>query len=256
MTLEELRCIAVSVGERQGWDFSRVQDERDPVPWDYIDVVRRYLRPLDRILDIGTGGGEKFLALACHLGTGIGIDASTDMIKTALKNKVSSQANNVSFEVMDAKALRFANAEFDVVLNRHCTVDVGESCRVLRSGGFFVTQQVGARNTQNICALFGCGPGGEYEQNPSQGVTSLAEAFRQRRCRVVCTVEYDVRYWFLDVESLLFWLKAIPIPQDFDIKVHWRQVDQIITALGTPKGIETNEHRELLIVQKPFLRPS
>lgn len=45
MTLEELRCIAASVGERQGWDFSRVQDERDPVPWDYIDVVRRYLRP-------------------------------------------------------------------------------------------------------------------------------------------------------------------------------------------------------------------
>jgi len=45
MTLEELKRIAASVGERQGWDFSRVRDERDPVPWDYIDVVRRYLRP-------------------------------------------------------------------------------------------------------------------------------------------------------------------------------------------------------------------
>jgi len=256
MTLKELKRIAASVGERQGWDFSRVRDERDPVPWDYVDVVRRYLRPSDRVLDVGTGGGEKFLALATHFGTGIGVDASTDMIRMALKNKSSSQTNNVSFEVMNAKALEFTNAEFDVVLNRHCTVDVRESYRVLRPGGFFITQQVGARNTQNICALFGCGPGGQYEQDPSQGVTTLAEAFRQRGCRVVCTAEYDVRYWFLDVESLLFWHKAIPMPEDFDIETHWRQVDQIITEYRAPKGIETNEHRELLIVQKPFLRPS
>jgi SAM-dependent methyltransferase len=251
MTLEELRCIAASVGERQGWDFSRVQDERDPVPWDYIDVVRRYLRPSDRILDIGTGGGEKFLALACHFGTGIGIDASTEMIGAALTNKSSLAADNVSFEVMRAEVLQFTDAEFEVVLNRHCTVDVGEVFRVLRPGGFFITQQVGARNTQNICALFGCGPGGQYEQGPSQGVTTLAEAFRQCGCRVVCTAEYDVRYWFLDVESLLFWLKAIPIPKDLHIEIHWRQVDQIITEYRTPKGIETNEHRELLIVQRP-----
>ena len=34
---------------------------------------------------------------------------------------------------------------------------VREAARVLRPGGYFITQQVGARNTQNICALFGCG---------------------------------------------------------------------------------------------------
>ena len=62
MTLKELKRIAASVGERQGWDFSRVRDERDPVPWDYLDVVRNYLRPSDRVLDVGTGGGEKFLS--------------------------------------------------------------------------------------------------------------------------------------------------------------------------------------------------
>jgi hypothetical protein len=59
-----------------------------------------------------------------------------------------------------------------------------------------------------------------------------------------------VRYWFLDVESLLFWFQAIPMPEDFDIETHWRQVDHVITEFSTPQGIETNEHRELLIVQK------
>jgi len=251
--LAALQRVAASVGERQGWDFSRVRDERDPVPWDYIDVVRRYLRLSDRVLDIGTGGGKKLLTLAPYFGTGIGIDVSAEMIEAASANKSSSLAGNVSFEVMRAEALQFADAEFDVVLNRHCTVDVGEVFRVLRPGGYFITQQVGARNTQNICALFGCGPGGEYEWDPNQKVSALAGAFRQRECCVVCTAEYDVRYWFLDPESLIFWHKAIPMPEDFYIDVHWRQVDRIVTEFRTPRGIETNEHRELLIVQKPSL---
>jgi len=251
MTLEELKHIAVSVGKRQGWDFSRVHDERDPVPWDYAEVVCRYLQPTDRALDVGTGGGERFLALAPYFGTGVGIDINPEMVETALANKAAALADNVSFEVMPAEALRFADAEFDLVLNRHSAVDVGETLRVLRPGGHFIMQQVGQRNLGNICALFGCGPGGEYAYDPQQEeVSALAEAFRQRGARVVCTGEYDVGYWFLDVESLIFLLKAVPIPEDFDIEKHWRQVDCIIMEFRTPRGIETNEHRELLIVQR------
>ena len=33
--LDELKQIADAVGTRQGWNFSRVRDERDPVPWHY-----------------------------------------------------------------------------------------------------------------------------------------------------------------------------------------------------------------------------
>jgi hypothetical protein len=62
--------------------------------------------------------------------------------------------------------------------------------------------------------------------------------------------EYDVRYWFCDVESLVFWHMAIPLPEDFDVERHWQEVDYIIANYTTPRGIETNEHRELLIAQK------
>jgi SAM-dependent methyltransferase len=249
MKLEELERITASVGERQGWDFSRVRDEIAPVPWDYMEVVPRYLKPSDRVLDVGTGGGERFLSLASHFDTGVGVDISAEMIKTARKNKASAQVSNVSFEVMCAEDLQFPDAEFDVVLNRHSVADVDQIVRVLRPGGYFVMQEVGQRNLGNICSLFGCGPGGEYGQE-SQNINVLAQAFRQRGCRVICTAEYDVGYWFLDVESLIFLLKAVPIPEDFDIERHWRQVDRIITEHSTSKGIKTNEHRELLIVQK------
>jgi hypothetical protein len=121
---------------------------------------------------------------------------------------------------------------------------------VLRPGGIFITQQVGPGNTRNICTLFGCGPGGTYEQEPAQDLESLVGAFGALGCAILARAEYDVGYYFLDVESLVFWHKAIPMPEDFEIEVHWRRVAQIVQAFSTPAGIETNEHRELLIVQK------
>ena len=162
VTLEDLKRIAASVGERRGWDFSRVRDDRDPVPWDYADVVHRYLQPSSRVLDVGTGGGERFLALTPHFGTGVGIDADPTMLRVARENTPPSLVDKVSFEVMLAEVLQFSDAVFDVVLNRHAPVYVEEIIRVLRPDGFFITQQVGVRNTENICSIFGCGPGGEY----------------------------------------------------------------------------------------------
>jgi hypothetical protein len=36
----------------------------------------------------------------------------------------------------------------------------------------------------------------------------------------------------------------------FDPERDWRHVREIITRYSTPRGIETNEHRELLVVRK------
>jgi SAM-dependent methyltransferase len=96
VTPDELRAIARSVGERTGWDFSGVRDDRDPVPWDYQDVVRRYLRPDSRVLDIGTGGGEQFLQLVPAIGAGLGIDADPGMVATARAGTPPELAGKVS----------------------------------------------------------------------------------------------------------------------------------------------------------------
>ena len=257
VTLEELKRIAVSVGERHGWDFSRMRTDRDPVPWDYADVVRRYLQPSSQVLDIGTGGGEQFLALAPCFGAGVGIDADPTMIQVAQENTPPSLADRVSFDVMRAETLRFPDAAYDVVLNRHASVYVEEIVRVLRSDGIFITQQVGGRNTQNIFSVFGWGSNGEYWSKYwrergffPQDVATMNEAFHQAGCTVIARAEYDVRYYFLDVASLVFWFKSVPLPEDFNVEKHWRQVARIITEYRTPKGVETNEHRELLIVRK------
>lgn len=252
LTLEQLKRISDSVGERRGWDFSRMRVKRAPVPWNYTDVARQFLADTDSVLDVGTGGGELFLTLAPYFGKGVGIDSSVEMIEQALRNKMAQKAANVEFKAMDGNRLEFDDEHFDVVLNRHCDINVSQTARVLRTDGYFVTQQVAYENTINILNAFAWTPA-SFGDNWWQPVEQLAAEFEQSGCRVVAKAEYNVRYWFSDVESLVFWLKAVPLPEPFDLEHHWEGVNRIIREFSTPRGIETNEHRELLIVQKVMM---
>src|SRR5688572_31720671 len=159
ITASSLARLSDEVGESRGWDVSRVRDSRDPIPWDYMDVVRRYLRPTDRVLDVGTGGGERFLRLAPSFGEGVGIDALDAMVRTARENTPPELAGKVRFELMRDDALTFADESFDVVLCRHAEARPGPVARVLRPGGYCVTQGVGERNTRSVCDAFGSSTG-------------------------------------------------------------------------------------------------
>ncbi|MDQ4100545.1 MAG: class I SAM-dependent methyltransferase [Chloroflexota bacterium] len=245
---EQLMEIAASVDERRGWDFSRMQTEREPVPWDYLEIVPRYLTFADAVLDIGTGGGEKFLAFAQYFEQGVGIDPDPDMIRAARENAASQP--NVTFVEMGFEALSFPDATFDVVLNRHALLCVPEVVRVLKPGGYVVTQGVGAANMANIREAFGTGSGVRYADEYRAAIDSLLA----HGCRIVVTGSYNVRYWVKDLPSLIFWFKAIAganeVPEGFSVERDWQIVKRIVAEWTTPRGVLTNEHRTLLIAQK------
>ena len=161
MTLDELRRVAADVGELSGWDFSSSRTDRDPVPWEYEQVVRQYLTPTSRVLDIGTGGGEQFTRLAPHAGRTIAIDHSRSMMAQARKT-LRPLAGVVSLALMDSRALAFVEGCFDLVLDRHAGSDAGQVARVLKPGGVFITQQVGGRYMQALFDAFGWGSNGEW----------------------------------------------------------------------------------------------
>jgi SAM-dependent methyltransferase len=250
MTFDDLEQIVEGVGKIEGWDFSRVRDGRDPVPWNYVDVVQQYLKPTDRVLDIGTGGGEIFLSLAPYFGEGVGIDENPAMIKTAQRNQSTLSIDNISLMRMDGDDLQFNTEEFDVVLLRHLRVYVSEVVRVLRPGGYSITQAVGQRSSLNFLKAFGWTPA-SFGPDWHQSVAEVANQFRSHGCHIIAQAEYDVPYWFQDMESFMFWLMAVPWPEKIELEKHWQNINRIVETCQTERGIETNEHRELLIVQKP-----
>ena len=208
MTLDDLKLIVEGVGKLDGWDFSRVRDGRDPVPWSYVDVVQKYLKPTDRVLDIGTGGGEIFLSLAPYFGEGVGIDENPAMIKTAQRNQSALLIDNISLMRMDADGLQFNTEAFDVVLSRHVWVYSSEVVRVLRPGGYFIMQAVGQRSSLNFFKAFGWTIA-SFGPDWYQSVAEVKDQFRHG-CHIIAQAEYDVPYWFQDMKSLMFWLMAVP----------------------------------------------
>lgn len=234
--------------------------DRDPVPWHYPDIVRKYLAPSSYVLDIGTGGGEVFLSLAEHFSRGIGIDRKASMVRTALQNRHLSLQDKARFLVMKAEALAFPNNSFDLVLNRHAPIFRDEVVRVLRPGGYFITQQVGGRNAQSIFDAFGWGSNEQHwirffaqergEDFRELQVRGLLRSLPAAGCTVIAHGEYDVRTYFQDEEALAFYLLWSPLPEKLDPERHYRQVTRLLEEHRTPRGIESNEHREFLVARK------
>ena len=249
MTFEEIKQIVEKNGQLRGWDFNPVRAERAPVLWEYADVVRQYLKPTDHVLDIGTGGGEIFGGFSAEFQTGIGIDENPKMIETAQQNLAAANIQNITLERMNGSNLRFEADSFDVVLLRHLRVYVDEVLRVLRPGGYFITQLVGQRTNLNTLHGFGWTPA-SFGPDWWQTAAELATELRRKNCRILAEAEYDVPYWFSDVESYLYYLMAIPLPEKIVLEQHWQNIDNIITQHQTDKGIESNEHQGLLVVQK------
>ncbi len=249
VTLDALQRIVEMNGKLDGWNFSSVRARYDPVPWNYVEVVRRYLKPQDRVLDIGTGGGEIFLSLAPYFGRGFGIDQDPAMIETARRNQSALALDNISLLVMEAGALQFDADEFDVVLLRHLRVHVSEIVRVLRNGGYFITQMVGQRSSLNILAAFEWTPD-SFGPDWWQPAAQLADQFLFHGCRMIAQAEYNVPYRFCDLESFMFWLMSVPWPEKIELEKHWQNINRVLETSWMEGGIETNEHRGLLIVQK------
>jgi ubiquinone/menaquinone biosynthesis C-methylase UbiE len=247
LTFEELKQIYEKVGERRVWDFSNMKTEQEPAPWDFMKIVPQYLiKASDFVFDIGTGGGEKFLKLSGYFEKGIGIDQSIEMVKMAKENAERAKITNITFGQMQAEELDYPNDTFDVIVTRHAPVFPAEVVRVLKPNGYFLTQRVAAKHRQNLKDVFGYHPQQKYANDNG----TLIEQFESMGCRVVASGEYNIRYWIKDIFSLIFWLKGRDFPKEFSIEMHWKQVNEVVEKYMTPRGIETNEHRELLIVNK------
>ncbi|MDA1298085.1 MAG: class I SAM-dependent methyltransferase [Chloroflexi bacterium] len=220
------------------------------MPWDYRDVVRGLLTGKETVLDMGCGNGKVLAALADRFRRGIGIDISKERVDEARLSLPMKLRSNVHFTRASAHAVPAPDDAFHAVLNRQAALFPEEIDRVLSPGGVFVTQQVGRENTRAIMAAFEEARGPLPLWPEEFALPRTFSVLSSLGYELVRRDEYDVPYLFEDAASLLYWLQRAPVPQDFDIERDAETVLEILDRLGTPQGIVTNEHRELLAMRK------
>lgn len=134
----------------KGWDFSHLNGrwDSDPLIWDYDSILKSKLKCTDKLLDMGTGGGEYLLSLKHPYEMTTVTEAYPPNIELC-KNILSPLGIKV-VQTYDDDKLSIDNDSLDVVINRHESFDLQEVNRVLKSEGYFITQQVGCDNNNDL----------------------------------------------------------------------------------------------------------
>ena len=204
-----------------GWNFEYLTQtgrmHETPLPWNYYNVVLPYLRAAGTMLDMGTGGGEvlsRFQPLPP-------VTCATEQYKpnvAVVREKLETLGVKV-FEIEEETeppfnaTLPFENDFFDLVISRHEAYYPPELMRILKSGGTFITQQVG-RGLQNIKKLLG----GTEPDNSDWNLAFLREELEAAGFGIIEAREAVQTIRFFDAGAVAYWLKAIPwIVEGFNI---------------------------------------
>ena len=104
-----------------------------------------------QLMDFDTGGGEFLLSLKHpyeNTAATEGYPPNVELCKEILLPL------GIDFRACDdAKNVPFADESFDMLINRHGDFDAKEAGRLLRQGGLFITEQVGANNDRDLVEM-------------------------------------------------------------------------------------------------------
>lgn len=196
----------------EGWDFSYLDNRRIPMgslPWDYGAIASDYLSRATSALDIDTGGGELFselLRLSGFTGTAYAIEPYAPNVPIA-RNKL--EKHRVKIRDTSQGSAGLEDASVDMVLSRHGgSVSPEEIRRLLSSGGYLVTQQVGDQTNQELRQLFGVEQ--ELESSWPHNASDAEKTFSDLEFNLVRLESHSYQFRFSDVGALVYYLKAVP----------------------------------------------
>lgn len=233
-----------------GWDFSHIHGrytEEDDLPWDYEQIVREYLRDEMKLLDYDTGGGEFLLSLEHPCENTAATEGYAPNYELCRERLLPLGID--LRECSDASHIPFEDGSFDIFINRHGDFDPAEAFRLLRSGGIFITEQVGSDNDRDL--VESVLPGTEVPF-PDNRLSVQQPLFKEAGFEVLRSEEtyrpidfYDVGafVWFAHIIEWEF--PGFSVDKCYD-KLLYMQRD--VELIGK---IEGTIHRFLIVARKP-----
>ena len=238
-----------SIAHIHGWDFSHIEGrytEQDELPWDYRETILRYITPEMKLLDIDTGGGEFLRSLNHPFEKTAATENYPPNVALCRQTLVPL---GIDFRPADGKGnLPFEDSSFDLVIDRHGDFNPGEIHRVLKPGGIFITQQVGAENDRELVRSL-CG---EIPiPFPDQYLDIAAKAFRDTGFEILKAEEAFRPIRFFDTGALVWFARIIQWEfPGFAVDTHLDALLKAQQILEEHGCIEGTTHRFLLVARK------
>ena len=238
--------------ERQlflGWDFSHLEgrmQEGEP-PWSYPDRAAELMQGAGSVLDMGTGGGERFLELLEHWPRKVvATEDYPPNLRLATARLAPFGARVVSLPLNETTLMPFEDGEFELILNRHSGLNVGEVARILAPGGTFLTQQVHGRSADDLMAAFGTRP-----QWPDSTPQKYVPQLQAAGLTVIDTQEWSGSLSFSDVGALVYYLKNVPwLVPGFSVGKYAGQLLGLQRRLESGRGLSFSSCKYLIEAYK------
>ena len=231
--------------EAKNWDFSDIKrTDESLTDWDMAAIINKTAKKNFRILDLGTGGGEKVLTCFPEVKEILGTDFSEAMIETAKKNLKKSGRKNISFRTMDNLKMDTPDEYFDMVVARHTCIDPVQIYKTLKPGGFLIVRGVDMMDCWELKRLFGRGQA-FCDKKPISQID--LEAILIAGFKDVELVPIHAREFYHTPEDLFALLNRVPIIEDFSEtdpteeflhhEIEPEIFEKYVAEHTTPKGI-------------------
>ncbi len=194
-----------------GWDFSYVTETgrmaESPLKWNYYNVVLPWVPKVSTMLDMGTGGGEilsRFKPLPQ-------ITYATEQYKPNIPvarerlEPLGVKLVQIDENYLNNEVLPFEDNMFDLIINRHEAYYPRELMRILKSGGLFITQQVG-QGLWNIKKFLT----GQEGDKTDWHLETLVRGLELAGFQILDAREDNRLIRLYDIGAIVYWLKAIP----------------------------------------------
>lgn len=245
----------------EGWDFSILQDriiDQGKLDWDYKDIVRDHLHRLDdpqdtrAILDIGTGGGEILADILTTTGFTGDVHATEDYPPNVIVARERLAPFGTRVHDTTSVLAQFPPGSFDLVIDRHAGDFTPQALmQLLRSGGRFITQQVGKGTDQELRDYFGV-PATPIPKE-LEDVQTFAAWFADAGFLIERVQADDYAVRFMDAGALVRYIKAVPweVP-GFSVDHHANALTALHRrSLDEAYAIDATFRAYLLIVRTP-----
>ena len=231
----------------KNWSFDEFQIVTEKLTnWDMYEILKSVTDKKSKILDLGTGGGEKVLSRFPEYAQEIlGTDYSKSMIETAKKNLKKSKRTNVSFRIMNNLEMNVPNNYFDVVVARNTITDPKQIIKTLKKGGILLIHGVDMYDCLELKMIFGRG----QATNDKKPISIVDyENILKAGFNEVELVPLHVREYFKNKDLLKKFLLKVPILDEFseddgDFKDYYspeiedNKLDEYIKRNTTVNGI-------------------
>lgn len=234
--------------EFSGWDFHYIAErwKERPLSWDYAQIVRNHIKPEIHLLDMDTGGGEVLSSLQPLPRNTFATEGYPPNVPVA-KSRLEPLGVEV-VRVYGDDPFPFENGLFNLVTNRHGSFIETELHRILKPGGFFITQQVGGENNFELNELIQDKPEFQFSYwTLNLAIKQLTDAGFQ----ILDQKEEFPETIVTDIGALVFHLKVISWQiADFDVDKYHDKLVQIHNMIQEKGCLRIKSHRFLIVAKK------